>query len=110
MANGCLYCLVSHGAALREALDDPVLGDRITLDYRRAALSEKQTAILDFAVKITENPEKCSPDDHKRLMALGLTQEEVWDVIEIAAMYNFTNRLAHASGMMPNTEYHALFR
>ena len=110
MVNGCLYCLVSHGAALREALDDPILGDHITLDYRRAALTKKQLAILDYAVKITENPKECSPDDHKRLMELGLTQEEVWDVIEIAAMYNFTNRLAHASGMMPNHEYHALFR
>jgi uncharacterized peroxidase-related enzyme len=110
MANGCLYCLVSHGAALREACGDPVLGDHITLDYRRAALTEKQLAILDYAVKITVNPKECSPADHEKLMALGLTQQEVWDVIEIAAMYNFTNRLAHASGMMPNPEYHALAR
>lgn len=110
MANGCLYCLVSHGAALREALGNPILGDHITLDYRRAALTAKQLAILDYAVKITVNPKECSLDDHKKLMALGLTQEEIWDVIEIAAMYNFTNRLAHASGMMPNHEYHALAR
>jgi uncharacterized peroxidase-related enzyme len=110
MANGCLYCLVSHGAALREALGDSVQGDRITLDYKRAGLSAKMLAVLDFAVKITLEPRECSPTDIAHLKSLGLTTEEVWDVIEIAAMYNFTNRMAHATGMMPNPEYHALAR
>lgn len=110
MANSCLYCLVAHGAALREALGDPVLADRITLDYRRAGLDERRTTILDLAVKITRAPLDCGPDDLARLRSLGLADEEVWDVIEIAAMYNFTNRLALATGMIPNEEYHALFR
>src|SRR6187200_2354906 len=77
MANGCLYCLVAHGAALREAWGDPVMADRITLDWRRAQ---------------------------------GLSDEDAWDVVEIAAMYNFTNRLALATGQIPNPEYHALAR
>jgi uncharacterized peroxidase-related enzyme len=110
MANGCLYCLVAHGAALREALGDPVLADRITLDYRRAGLDERRTAILDFAVKITREPLECSPEDIERLRGFGLTREEVWDVIEIASMYNFTNRMSLACGMIPNEEYHALAR
>ena len=110
MANGCLYCLVSHGAALREALGDPIQGDRITLDYKRADLSPKMMAVLDYAVKLTVEPRECSPADIAHLQSFGLTTEEVWDVIEIAAMYNFTNRMAHATGMMPNTEYHALAR
>ena len=110
MANGCLYCLVAHGAALREALGDPVLADRITLDYRRADLDERRTAILDYAVKITQQPLECSEADIERLRDLGLTLEEVWDVAEIAAMYNFTNRMALATGMLPNREYHALSR
>lgn len=110
MANGCLYCLVSHGAALREALGDPIQGDRITLDYRRAGLNAKMLAVLDFAVKITVEPRECSRVDIEHLKSLGLTTEEVWDVIEIAAMYNFTNRMAHATGMMPNPEYHSLAR
>src|SRR5919205_4333395 len=67
MANGCLYCLVAHGAALRQELGDPVLADRITLDYRRAGLDERLTAILDFAVKITKEPLECSPEDLDRL-------------------------------------------
>lgn len=110
MANGCLYCLVAHGQALREALGDPVLADRITLDYRRAGLDERRTAILDYAVKITQRPLECEESDITRLRDLGLTLEEVWDVAEIAAMYNFTNRMALATGMLPNREYHALNR
>jgi uncharacterized peroxidase-related enzyme len=110
MANGCLYCLVAHGAALREALGDPVLADRITLDHRRAGLDARRAAILDYAVKVTQAPLDCDPDDLERLRGHGLTDEEVWDVIEIAAMYNFTNRMALATGMLPNREYHALAR
>ena len=110
MANGCLYCLVSHGAALREALGDPVAGDRITLDHTRAPLEPKMRAVLDYAVELTLDPHACEEADIGRLMAHGLTREEVWDVIEIAAMYNFTNRLASGTGMMPNPEYHALAR
>lgn len=110
MANGCLYCLVAHGAALREALADPVLADRITLDYRRAGLDQRMTAVLDFAVKLTRSPVECSEEDLNRLRGLGLTEEEVWDVAEIAAMYNFTNRMASATGMIPNEEYHRLHR
>lgn len=110
MANGCLYCLVAHGAALREALGDPILADRITLDYRRAGLDERRTAILDFATKVTREPLECAPEDLERLKSLGLTEEEVWDVVEIASMYNFTNRMSLACGMIPNEEYHALAR
>jgi uncharacterized peroxidase-related enzyme len=110
MANGCLYCLVAHGAALREALGDPILADRITLDYKRAGLNAKHTAILDFAVRLTKTPLDCLESDLQHLRSLGLTEYEVWDVIEIAAMYNFTNRMSQATGMLPNREYHALAR
>jgi uncharacterized peroxidase-related enzyme len=110
MANGCLYCLVSHGAALRALMDDPVQADRITLDYRRAGLDARLTAILDFAVKLTKQMAECNEADLEHLRSFGLTQEEIWDVIEIAAMYNFTNRMAAATGMLPNREYHALAR
>ena len=110
MANGCLYCLVSHGAALREALGDPIKADRITLDYQRAGLDARLTAILDFAVKLTKQMGDCNAADLEHLQSFGLTLEEVWDVIEIAAMYNFTNRMAAATGMLPNREYHALAR
>lgn len=110
MANGCLYCLVAHGAALREELGDPVLADRIVFDYRRAGLDERRLAILDYAVKVTTRPLDCNEDDIARLRALGLTAEEVWDVAELSAMYNFTNRLAMATGQLPNEEYHFVQR
>jgi uncharacterized peroxidase-related enzyme len=108
MANRCLYCLVAHGAALRQALGDPVVADRITLDHRRAGLSPRRRAVLDYAWKITVTPTECDQADIARLRDLGLTLEEVWDVAEIAAMYNFTNRLAMATGQLPNREYHLL--
>ena len=82
MANGCLYRLVAYGAALRQALGDPILADRITLDYRRAGLDARRTAILDFAVKVTERPLECAPEDLERARGYGLTEEEVWDVTE----------------------------
>jgi uncharacterized peroxidase-related enzyme len=110
MANGCLYCLVAHGAALREALGDPIKADRITLDYKRAGLDAKMEAVLDYSTKQTLSPLECLQEDLEHLKSFGLTQEEVWDVIEIAAMYNFTNRMASATGMIPNREYHALAR
>ncbi len=110
MANGCLYCLVAHGAALREALGDPVLGDRITLDWRRAGLDARRAAICAYAEKLTVDPRGMTDGDLAALRQQGLTEEECWDVAEVAAMYNFTNRMAMATNMLPNEEYHALAR
>jgi|SRR5579883_1771350 len=110
MQNRCVYCLVAHGAALRQLTGDPVLADRITLDYRRAGLRPRERAMLDYAVEITRQMEDCSHEDIERLKALGFSDEDVWDIAEVAAMFNFTNRLAAATGNMPNPEYHALAR
>jgi uncharacterized peroxidase-related enzyme len=110
MANGCLYCLVAHGAALREALGDQVLGDRITLDWKRAGLDERRSAICAYAEKLTKTPREMTRADKDSLLAVGLTEQEAWDVAEIAAMYNLTNRMAMATDMLPNEEYHSLGR
>jgi uncharacterized peroxidase-related enzyme len=109
-ANGCLYCLVAHGAALREELGDPVLGERISYDWRRAGLDARRTAICAYAEKLTRDPRAVDRDDLQRLRDAGLTEAEAWDVIEIAAMYNFTNRLAMGTNMLPNEEYSAQAR
>ena len=109
-ANRCLYCLVAHGQALREALGDPVLGDKITLDWRRSGLDERRTAICAYAEKLTSSPREVGAEDLASLRGAGLTDAECWDVAEITAMYNFTNRLAMATNMLPNPEYHALSR
>jgi uncharacterized peroxidase-related enzyme len=108
--NHCLYCLVSHGADLRQALGDEILADRITLDYRRAGLTERTRAMLDYAAKISRAPVECSEADIERLRSLGFSDQAIFDIAEIAAMFNFTNRLASATGMLPNREYHHLGR
>ncbi len=108
--NRCLYCLVSHGAELRQQLGDPLLAEQIGYDYRRAPLDERTRAMLDYAVKITRTPVECSPDDIARLRSLGYSDQAIFDIAETAAMYNFTNRLASATGMLPNQEYYSLAR
>jgi uncharacterized peroxidase-related enzyme len=109
-ANGCLYCLVAHGAALREALGDPVLGERISYDWHRAGLDPRRTAICGYAEKLTLSPREVTRDDLQTLLDAGLTLEEAWDVAELAAMYNLTNRMAMATNMLPNEEYSAQAR
>jgi uncharacterized peroxidase-related enzyme len=109
-ANGCLYCLVAHGAALRSGLDDPVLGERISYDWRRAGLDARRSAICAYAEKLTVRPRELTRADLQTLLEVGLTLPEAWDVAEIAAMYNLTNRMAMATNMLPNTQYCAQAR
>src|SRR4051794_40487844 len=109
-ANGCLYCLVAHGAALRQELGDPVLGERIAFDWRRAGLDPRREAICAYAEKVTLAPRDLDRADLESLLATGLSLVEAWDVAEVAAMYNFTNRMAMATNMLPNEEYAALAR
>jgi uncharacterized peroxidase-related enzyme len=109
-ANGCLYCLVAHGAALRQELGDPVLGERIAFDWRRAGLDARRSAICAYAEKLTLTPRELCKADLDGLLLAGLTLEEAWDVAEIASMYNLTNRMAMATNMLPNEEYAKLAR
>lgn len=112
--NRCTYCIVAHGQALRVALggdaDAEVLADYIATNWRHAGLDERRTAVCDVAEKLTATPHLMGESDLRRLRDVGLTDDEVWDVVEIAAMYNFTNRMASALGQQPNEEYHALDR
>lgn len=109
-ANGCLYCLVAHGAALRQELGDPVLGERISYDWRRADLDDRRAAICAYADRLTLRPREVTRADLQSLLDVGLSLEEAWDVAEIAAMYNLTNRMAMATNMLPNREYSAQAR
>ncbi|PZS17921.1 MAG: alkylhydroperoxidase [Pseudonocardiales bacterium] len=108
--NRCTYCIVSHGHALRVALDDQVTADYIVANWRHANLDERRYAICAFAEKLTARPNEMTEADLEQLASLGLSKDEVWDVIEVAAMYNFTNRMALATGQLPNEEYHHLDR
>ena len=109
-ANQCLYCLVAHGAALREELGDPVLGERIAFDWRRAGLDRRRSAIAAYAEKLTLRPREVDRGDLQSLLDAGLSREAAWDVAEVASMYNFTNRMAMATNMLPNEEYAGLAR
>jgi uncharacterized peroxidase-related enzyme len=112
-ANGCLYCLVAHGAALREELGGragAILGERISYDWRRAGLDPRRHAICAYADKLTLRPREVTRADLQTLLDAGLDLEEAWDVAEIAAMYNLTNRMAMATNMLPNEEYSAQAR
>ncbi|HET6877134.1 MAG TPA: peroxidase-related enzyme [Jatrophihabitans sp.] len=108
--NRCTYCIVSHGHALRKALGDEVLADYIATNWRHAGLDERRYTICEFAEKLTDRPHEMSEADLARLEGVGLSKHEVWDVVEITAMYNFTNRMALATGQMPNEDYHHLDR
>jgi uncharacterized peroxidase-related enzyme len=108
--NRCTYCIVSHGHALRVALGADlaaeVLADQIATNWRHAGLDERRRAICSYAEKLTARPHELTEADLRALAAAGLADEEVWDVVEIASMYNFTNRMALATGQQPNEEYH----
>ena len=108
--NSCLYCLVSHGSDLRGLINDPVMGDRITYDWRRAGLDERTQLMLGYAAKLTRSPVDVDLDDLQQLRDAGFSDQAIFDIAETAAMFNFTNRLASATGMLPNAEYHSLNR
>jgi uncharacterized peroxidase-related enzyme len=104
--NRCLYCLIAHGAELRQLLGDARLADTIATDYKRAGLDAKRRAMCDFAAKLTRSPSSIEEADVQRLREAGFSDEDAWDVAEVAAMFNFSNRMASASGMRPNAEYY----
>jgi uncharacterized peroxidase-related enzyme len=108
--NHCHYCLTAHGSAVRYRSNDPVLGDTIEHNYRAAGLTPKQKAMLDFAVKLTEAPDKIENSDRDLLRQLGFTDRDIWDISAVAAFFNMSNRLASAADMRPNAEYYGMAR
>lgn len=105
-ANRCYYCLVAHGAAVRQLSGDPELGEMMALNYRVAHLDPRQRAMLDYAWKLTTTPNLVDDADRAGLMAVGLSEEDVFDLSETVAFFNLSNRMASATDMMPNREYH----
>jgi uncharacterized peroxidase-related enzyme len=108
--NHCHYCLASHGAAVRQRAADPVLGELIAQNWRAADLSARQKAMLAFAVRLTEEPDKIEEADRQALRKAGFSDRDIWDIAAVAAFYNMSNRLAAASDMRPNEEYHFMVR
>lgn len=108
--NRCFYCLTAHGAAVRQLSGDPVLGELMVMNYRAADLSDRQLAMLDFAVKLTERPAEIVESDRQKLRDVGFNDRDIWDIASVAAFFNMTNRVAAASDMRPNGEYHSMAR
>ncbi|MER9757654.1 peroxidase-related enzyme [Mesorhizobium sp. M0166] len=108
--NHCYYCLVAHGAAVRQLSGDPAFGEMMVMNFRAGELSDRQRAMLEFAVKLTEQPAKIVEADRSALRQVGFSDRDIWDVASTAAFFNMSNRLASAIDMRPNDEYHAMAR
>ena len=108
--NRCFYCLVAHGAAVRELSGDPMLGEALVMNYRVADLSARQRAMLDFSVRMTEASATIEERHRDELRKVGFTDRDIWDIAATAGFYNMTNRMASAVDMRPNDEYHAAHR
>jgi uncharacterized peroxidase-related enzyme len=108
--NHCFYCLTAHGAAVRQLSGDPVLGEMMVMNFRAADLSARQRAMLEFAVKLTEEPAKIVEEDRQALRDTGFSDRDIWDIASTAAFFNMSNRLAAAIDMRPNAEYHKMAR
>lgn len=106
----CPYCEAAHAAALRLRTKDPVLADRLAVNYRHVELPARDRVMLDFAVKLTRTPEACEEADVARLREAGFTDADILHVVEVTAIFNYNVRLATATGLFPNPEYHQLGR
>ncbi|AXS42312.1 peroxidase-related enzyme [Breoghania sp. L-A4] len=108
--NRCYYCLTAHGAAVRQYSGDPELGELMVMNYRVADLEPRRRAMLDFAVKLTEAPHAIVEADRQALRDAGFSDRGIWDIASVAAFFNMSNRVASATDMRPNAEYHAQAR
>jgi uncharacterized peroxidase-related enzyme len=109
-ANRCYYCLVAHGQAVRQLSGDPELGELLAINWRLAPLPARQRRMLDFAHRLTTAPETVGAADRRALRLAGFSARDIFDIAEVAAFFNYTNRMASALEMMPNPEYHAMNR
>ena len=108
--NRCYYCLVAHGAAVRELSGDPELGEMLVMNYRVAPLSPRHRAMLDFAAAVAEASHRIGEPEREALRAVGFSDRDIWDIASVAGFFSMTNRIASATGMRPNPEYHAAHR
>ena len=109
-ANGCQYCVVSHGALLRIYAKNPILADQLAVNYRHADITARQRAMLDFAVKMARRSEEIEEEDVQTLRGAGFSEEDIWDIGAITALFAMSNRLAHLTNMRPNEEFYSLGR
>jgi uncharacterized peroxidase-related enzyme len=109
-ANQCQYCVVAHGAILRVRAKNPLLADQVAINYRKADITPRQTAMLDFAMRVALASHEIGEPDFAALRAAGFSDEDAWDIAAIAAFFALSNRMANFSGMRPNEEFYLMGR
>ena len=109
-ANHCLYCVVAHGAILRIYEKKPLVADQVAINHRKADISPRQRAMLDFALKVCNQSDQVEEADFAALHAHGFNDEDIWDIAAITAFFGLSNRMASFSGMMPNPEFYLMGR
>src|SRR6267154_2595988 len=109
-ANQCTYCVVAHGAILRIRAKNPLIADQVAVNYRKADLTPKHKAMLDFAVKVTERSHAIDDADYEELKSHGFSDDDAWDIAAIAALFAMSNRLANAFSIRANDEFYAMGR
>jgi uncharacterized peroxidase-related enzyme len=109
-ANQCLYCVVAHGAILRIYEKKPMVADQVAVNYRKADITPRQRAMLDFAMKVCRAAHEMEDADFEALHAHGFDDEDAWDIAAITAFFGLSNRMANATGMLPNPEFYLMGR
>jgi uncharacterized peroxidase-related enzyme len=109
-ANQCQYCVIAHGAILRIRAKNPLLADQIAVNYRKADITPRQRAMLDFAMKVSAQAYEVGDADIEALKSHDFSEEDIWDIAAIAAFFGMSNRLANVTSMRPNDEFYAMGR
>jgi uncharacterized peroxidase-related enzyme len=109
-ANDCLYCVVAHGALLRIYEKNPLVADQVAVNHRKADITPRQKAMLDFAMKVCLDSRSVGDDDYAALRAHGFSDEDAWDIAAITALFGLSNRMANATSMRPNDEFYLMGR
>ena len=109
-ANHCLYCVIAHGAILRIYEKKPLVADQVSINFRKADISERQRAMLEFAMKTCLKSHEINEADFAALHAHGFSDEDIWDIASITAFFGMSNRIANFSGMLPNPEFYLMGR
>ena len=109
-ANQCLYCVVAHGAILRIYEKKPLVADQVAVNYRKADITPRQRAMLDFAMKVSHNAQAIDDADFATLQAHGFDDEDAWDIAAITAFFGLSNRMANFAGMQPNPDFYLMGR
>jgi uncharacterized peroxidase-related enzyme len=109
-ANGCLYCVVAHGALLRIYAKNPLVADQVAVNYRKAEITPRQKAMLAFAMKVCNDSASLVDADFAALREHGLSDEDAWDIGAITALFGLSNRMANMTSMRPNDEFYLLGR